>query len=211
MDSTFWGRKFGVMVWMDARSKVTLLKRYITSEKINYYLEGLNELKDKGYIIKAVVCDGRRGLLQSVKNIPVQMCQFHQVAIVTKYITKKPKQEPAKKLKELMHLLSKTDKESFIGAINDWHIKWKIFLDERSTNTNTGKTFYTHRRLRSAYRSIMTNMPWLFTWYDYPSLAIPNTNNGLEGTFTHLKNKLRNHNGLSMDRRKKFVDEFFKA
>lgn len=211
MDSTFWGRKFGVMVWMDARSKVTLLKRYITSEKINYYLEGLNELKDKGYKIKAVVCDGRRGLLQSVKDIPVQMCQFHQVAIVTKYITKKPKQEPAMKLKELMHLLSKTDKESFIGAINDWHIKWKIFLDERSTNTNTGKTFYTHRRLRSAYRSVMTNIPWLFTWYDYPNLAIPNTNNGLEGTFTHLKNKLRNHNGLSIDRRKKFVDEFFKV
>ncbi len=54
-------------------------------------------------------------------------------------------------------------------------------------------------------------MPWLFTWYDYPELKIPNTTNTIDGHFADLKNKLRNHNGLSIERKKKFIDEFFKA
>jgi hypothetical protein len=209
MDSTFWGRGFGIMVWKDAKTKKTLLKKYIRTEKTHLYNEGLQEICNMGYKIKAIVCDGKRGLLQSIKGTPVQMCQFHQVAIVTRYITRKPRIEPAKELKGIMHLLSRTDKESFEGAITAWHKKWQIFLNERSKNPETGKTSYTHKRLRSAYRSITTNFPWLFTWYDYPDLKIPNTNNILEGSFTDLKNKLRNHNGLSIKRKQKFVDEFF--
>lgn len=42
-------------------------------------------------------------------------------------------------------------------------------------------------------------------------LKIPNTTNAIDGHFADLKNKLRNHNGLSMARKKKFIDEFFKA
>ncbi len=41
--------------------------------------------------------------------------------------------------------------------------------------------------------------------------GIPNTNNGLEGKFTDLKSKLRNHNELSKEHRKVFIDEYFKA
>ena len=42
-------------------------------------------------------------------------------------------------------------------------------------------------------------------------IGIPNTNNALEGSFTDLKTKLRNHAGLSKERRKKVIDEYFKA
>lgn len=74
-----------------------------------------------------------------------------------------------------------------------------------------GKNRYVHKRLRSAYRSLTTNLNWLFTWYDYIDLKIPNTTNAIDGHFADLKNKLRNHNGLSEARKKKFIDEFFKA
>ena len=42
-------------------------------------------------------------------------------------------------------------------------------------------------------------------------LSMPNTTNAIDGQFSDLKNKLRNHNGLSEARKKKFIDEFFKA
>ena len=45
-------------------------------------------------------------------------------------------------------------------------------------------------------------------FYDKAELCIPNTNNALEGVFTDLKTKLRNHNGLSKEHRKVFIDEF---
>ncbi len=74
-----------------------------------------------------------------------------------------------------------------------------------------GKKRYVHKRLRSAYRSLKTNLPWLFTWYDHMDLKIPNTTNAIDGHFADLKNKLRNHDGLSIARKKKFIDEFLKA
>jgi hypothetical protein len=92
-----------------------------------------------------------------------------------------------------------------------WHIKWQTFLDERSTNPINGKTFYTHKRLRSAARSLKNNLPWLFTWYDHIELRIPNTTNAIDGHFADLKNKLRNHSGLSEKRKRKFIDEFLKV
>jgi len=211
MDTTYWGTKFGVMLFKDAITGENLLKYYVKTETNKLYKKGIEELKSQGYTIKAIVCDGRRGLLQSFNDIPVQMCQFHQAAIIRRYITKKPRMPAAIELKEIVKLMTETDRESFEGLLEEWHKRWEMFLNERTVNPETGKSTYTHKRLRSAYRSLKTNLKWLFTWYDYIDLNIPNTTNAIEGHFADLKNKLRNHNGLSIERKKKFIDEFLKA
>ncbi|GAC1496569.1 MAG: hypothetical protein NVS1B13_26700 [Flavisolibacter sp.] len=211
MDSTYFGRGFGIMVFKDAATKIVLKMNFIKAETIALYLSGLADIEKSGYKILAVVCDGRRGLLSALRGVPVQMCNFHQVAIVTRYITRNPRMQAGKELKKIAHLLVRTDKESFVGMLDDWLVKWKAFLNERSINPETGKSKYTHTRLRSAHRSLITNLPWLFTWYDNIELNIPNTTNLLEGSFTDLKNKLRNHNGLNQNRKSKFIIEFFKA
>ena len=126
-------------------------------------------------------------------------------------ITKNPKLPASIELKELVAMLKMTDKESFEGGLELWFEKWESFLNERTTNPETEKSHYTHKRLRSAYRSLKTNLKWLFTWYDYYELNIPNTTNAIDGHFSNLKNKLRNHNGLSKERKIKFIDEFLKA
>jgi hypothetical protein len=139
------------------------------------------------------------------------MCQFHQSAIIRRYLTKRPKLQAAQELMTVLELMKQTDKESFEGALMQWYMKWEKFLNERTVNQITSKSFYTHKRLRSAYRSLKNNLPWLFTWYDHMDLKIPNTTNAIDGHFADLKNKLRNHNGLSMSKKKKFIDEFLKA
>lgn len=78
-------------------------------------------------------------------------------------------------------------------------------------NKETNKSFYTHKKLRSAYNSLIRNLPWLFTWYDYYDLNIPNTTNAIDGHFSDLKKKLRCHNGMSIPHKMKFIDEFLKA
>jgi len=211
MDTTYWGRGFGVMLFKDAYSKENLLKYYVKTETNILYIRGIKELQEKGFIVLGIVCDGRKGLIQAFEEIPVQMCQFHQSAIMRRYLTKKPKLQAAQELMEVVDLLKQTDKESFQGVLNEWHIKWEKFLNERTTNEETGKSFYTHKRLRSAYRSLKNNLPWLFIWYDHIEIDIPNTTNAIDGHFADLKNKLRNHNGLSEKRKRKFIDEFLKA
>jgi hypothetical protein len=211
MDTTYFGRAFGVMLFKDAYTGENLYKQYVKHETNQLYAEGIAHLKGKGFTVRAIVCDGRKGLLQLFNDIPLQMCQFHQTAIITRYLTRKPKLQAGKDLQSLVRLLTKTDKESFIGGLNAWHSKWEKFLNERTKDGETGKTHYTHRRLRSAYRSLKTNLPWLFTWYDNIDIKIPNTTNAIDGHFADLKNKLRCHNGLSLKRKKKFIDGFLKA
>lgn len=210
MDTTYFGRKFGIMVFKDSLSGQILYKQYVKQETNKLYFKGVEEIARRGIKIQSIICDGRKGLFQLFEVIPLQMCNFHQVAIIRRYLTKKTKMQASKELWELVLLLTKTDKESFEGGLADWHTKWYSFLNERKTDIN-GKNRYIHKRLRSAYRSLSTNLPWLFTWYDYFALNIPNTTNAIDGHFADLKNKLRNHNGLSIARKKKFIDEFLKA
>ena len=211
MDTTYWGREFGVMLFKDAITKENLLKYYVKNETNALYIKGIQELISKGFEVIAIVCDGRKGLLQSFNDIPVQMCQFHQKTIIVRYLTKNPKLPAAQELMKVVNLLTNTDKESFEGILGLWHEKWGDFLKERSINSLTGRTHYTHKRLRSAYRSLKNNLSWLFTWYNKIELNIPNTTNAIDGHFADLKNKLRNHNGLSLERKKKFIDGFLKA
>ena len=199
------------MLFKDAITKENLLKYYVKTETNALYKQGIEDLQSKGFLVKAIACDGRKGLLTSFGTIPVQMCQFHQAAIIRRYLTRNPKLPAAIELMEVVSLMKQTDKESFVGALNEWHNKWRSFLNERTINEETGKSFYTHKRLRSAYRSLKTNLKWLFTWYDNIGLNIPNTTNAIDGQFADLKNKLRNHNGLSIERKKKFIDGFLKA
>lgn len=199
------------MLFKDAYTKENLLKYYVKSETNALYQQGIDELKRNGFEVLAIVCDGRKGLFNLFGDIPIQMCQFHQVAIIRRHITKNPKLPASFELKELVAMMKMTDRESFEGGLELWLSKWKSFLNERTTNPITRKSHYTHKRLRSAYRSLKINSKWLFTWYDYLGLNIPNTTNAIDGNFSDLKNKLRNHNGLSKGRKRKFIDEFFKG
>lgn len=195
----------------DSYTGLVLLRYYVKNETNRQYIQGVNKLKLDGFNIVGIVCDGRRGLLQSFEKIPVQMCQFHQVAIITRYLTTKPKVLASIELKALVELLTSSNKEVFSEQLLTWYLKWKSYLDERTTNEITGKSYYTHKRLRSAYRSLNTNLKWLFVWQENPKDNMPNTTNALEGLFSDLKTKMRVHNGLSIQRKKKFIDEFFKA
>jgi hypothetical protein len=177
MDATYWGRNFGVVVFKDALRKKILWRKFVRYETLADYQEGVDWLEEQGFTILGIVCDGLRGMLRMLGKYRVQMCQYHQVSIVRRYLTKSPELEASKELLSIAKLLSHTDKESFIGLFEAWLSKWDKFLKERNKDKKTGKSYYIHRRLRSAYLNLTRNMPYLWTFYDHAGLGIPNTNN----------------------------------
>ncbi len=208
MDTTYWGRNFGLMVIKDSLRKRILWRKYVRNETIADYLEGVEFLEDHGYKIWGVVCDGMRGVMQALKKYPVQMCQFHQILIVRRYLTQDPDLEASQALLGLVNSITMIDKESFIGAFNEWYTKYKDVLNERTPDKRFKTPPYMRPRLRSAYLSIKRNMCWLWTFYDYTDRLIPNTNNGLEGIFSDIKSKVRVHSGIKRENRKKLIDEY---
>ena len=206
MDTTYFRRGFGVMVFYDHWGHKYALRSYVNTETIQLYKQGINKLRFQGWEIRGIVCDGRKGLFTAFPGIPMQMCHFHQQAIIRRYLTQNPKVEASKELREISLTLSSINEESWVYVLDDWYIKWKEYLKERTTNPETGKWHYTHKRLRSAYRSLKTNTPYLFTYQKHPELNMPNTTNPLEGRFTDLKNKLRNHPGIKDNIKIKLTD-----
>ena len=203
MDSSSFG-DFGMMVWRSPELKKNLYAKVVMSETIEEYRAGLKHLLDRGWQIKAIISDGR-GLGQDFFGIPVQMCHFHQVKIVTKYLTKNPILTPNIELRALALKLTKTDKESFTGWLSEWYEKHEEFLKEKTVDLKTRKSHFTHKRTRSAYFSLKRNLPYLFTFQDHIELNIPNTNNSMEGTFSYIKKKVNIHNGLRQDRKIKLI------
>ena len=210
MDTTYWGRNFGLMVIKDSLRKKILWRKYVGHETIADYLAGVQWLKDHGFRIYGVVIDGLRGLAQALRPYPVQLCQFHQVLAVRHYLTQEPDLDASRELLDLINNITKMDKESFIGAFEEWYVRNKDVVNERVNDKRIKRKTppYMRPRLRSAYLSVKRNMPLLWTFYDFPNLGLPNTNNGLEGVFSDIKTKLRVHSGISKEHRKKIIDEY---
>jgi hypothetical protein len=210
LDTTYWGRHFGLMVIKDALRNKILWHKYVRNETIAQYIEGISWLKSQGFKIYGAVIDGMRGLAQALYPIPVQMCQFHQILIIRRYLTQEPDLEASVQLLDLVKNITRMDKECFIGAFNEWYEKYKDVLNERVHDKRIKRNTppYMRPRLRSAYLSLRRNMPLLWTFYDHPETGLPNTNNGIEGLFSDLKGKLRVHRGISKDNRKKLLDEY---
>lgn len=204
IDTTYFGN-MGVMAFKDAIGKKIIHCRLVTNESASDYKLWVKELQDEGWTIEGIVCDGKRWLLGRFGDIPTQMCQFHQVAIIRRYVTKKPKIQANKDLKILGELLTRTDKETFEYALDSYEDMYRDFMKEKSIWPDW-KTRYTHKRTRSAYFSLRRNLQYLFVWYNrHWKLKIPNTTNWLEWYFSHLKSKVRIHRWLKKERKIKLI------
>ena len=206
-DTTFFKRDFVVCVFRSPHLKKNLYWEEIQFETAAAYRLARERLEAQGFTILAIVLDGKRGIREVFSDLPVQMCHFHQKAIITRYITTRPNLEAGQELRKLTFSLSQSDEEEFSRRLSEWYGKWAEFLKEKTVDPETGRWHYTHRRLRAAYRSLKTNLPYLFTYRKYPELNIPNTTNSLEGTFSHLKELVTIHRGLNVSLKRKLIDE----
>lgn len=209
MDTTYWGRGFGLMVIKDAYRNKILWRKYVRSETVADYIEGVRWLEDNGFRIYGIVCDGMRGLVNALRQYPVQMCQFHQIMAVRRYLAEDPELEASSELLRITKQIAHTDKGSFIGMLEQWYDEYKNVLDERVHDKRRKRPPFMRPRLRCAYLSLKRNMRWLWTFYDNrDSILIPNTNNGLEGIFSDIKSKVRVHSGMKRENRKRLIDEY---
>ena len=203
IDATFFGREYGFLVFHDCQ-KVIYFKE-IKTESVKHFREGIMALKAANYRIVSVTIDGRRGYINNIRkllgNIPIQMCLFHQKAIVRRYITDRPRSQCGKDLKESMHLLCKSEShQEFINQFYALQEKYRYLLLQKNELGH-----YKHNALRAAFKAIDSNMLYLFTYTDLKNSNIPPTINHLEGLFGHLKERIKIHRGLDQNRKKKAV------
>jgi len=207
IDTIYFGRKFGIIVFRSPTLKKNLVWYVVKKESVEDYEKGIGVLISAGFRITGATVDGKPGVLKQLQQLglPVQMCQFHMQQIVTRYTTRRPKLPAGRELREIALRITRTDQASFEYWLNQWHTKWKNFLNEKSWDEEERRWWFTHKRLRQAYRSLVKHLPYLFIYHHYPDM--PNTTNSLDGSFSHLRDKLRLHRGLRWDRKLKVIYE----
>ena len=98
--------------------------------------------------------------------------------------------------------------EVYMNEYAQWKRMYHDCLNRRTIHKD-GKSYYLHRRLRSAMNSLDYYLPYLYTYQRPECEGMPNTNNKIEGTFTNLKKNLNNHSGMSIQNRMRFISGYF--
>ena len=167
---------------------------------------------------KMVVSDGGTGFAKALKKVwpkaKHQRCIFHVFCQVKRYITSRPNTMAGIELysisKDLLTIKNKQEAKLWTNRFIKWIKKYQEFLSEMTIDERGNKR-PTHERLLKAERSLLKLIKenTIFTYLDEElnaEFSAPATNNRIEGGInSRLREMLRNHRGLSIERRIKAV------
>lgn len=214
VDATYFGDRLEdtswcVVVFRDFYGKEDLWWTYAHTETTSVYYEGRHYLEHLGYIILSVTADGFGGIKQAFSGIPYQMCFVHMERLIRKGTTRNPKTEAGQVLRALTLSLFDTNSKTFKRRYTEYLERYAPFLNEKSFNPETGRSDWTHEKLRTASLSIHMHMPFLFT--HETDVSIPTTSNALEAHFRHINEITAVHCGLSREQKQKLISTILLA
>jgi len=200
VDGTYFGirgddTEWCMVVFRDPHAKENLWWRFCNTETTGVYREGSEYLESLGYTIRSVTGDGFGGIRQAFSGTPFQMCHVHMERLVTNGTTKNPQTEAGQVLLALVRTLGTTDSRTFMRRLENYRVKYRSFLNERTVNPLTGESRWTHEGVRQALNSLIRFQSFLFT-YETDD-AIVSTSNTLEGHFSHINRVTSIHRGIS--------------
>jgi len=168
---------------------------------------------------KVVVCDGRRGLLQALKEVfpdaTIQRCIIHIVRYARSLLTQKPRYEAGQELSQLMIRLlqvrTRRQKRRWKRRFFRWCKKYERFLSERTYGEEKKRSWwYTHKKLRTVRTLILHALPHVFTFIGHH--PIPRTTNHVEGGINNRAKELRRrHRGLSLEKQQVMISFFLSS
>ena len=212
LDGIYLGRKACVLICCDEKYVLGwYLCRY---EHAGAWISLMRRIAEP----RMVVSDGGTGFAKALKKVwpkaKHQRCIFQVFCQVKRYTTSRPNTMAGIELyalaKDLLKIKTKKEAEIWVKRFLDWIKKYQKFLEEMTIDERGNKR-PTHERLLKAERSILKLIRenTLFTYLDEElkdSFDAPSTNNRVEGGInSRLREMLRNHRGLSIERRIKAV------
>jgi hypothetical protein len=210
IDATYF-KRFCALCYQDHEDGYTQLVRFSDGEHFEEIREDLTNLIRLGVQIESITTDGRKSILKAIKkSLPdaiVQRCLVHIQRMCLLWLTRFPKHLAGIELRQLalqiMAIKTENDRLYWTRQFSAWHERHRVYLQEKTFNQSTGRYWYTHKLLRRSYLTIKRALPNMFHYLTNPK--IPATTNGIEGFFSHLKNHLDLHRGLTLKHRVNFI------
>jgi len=210
LDATYFNQ-FCMVGYQDDLDGYMQLLRFTDGEHYEEIREDLENLIKLGVHLESITTDGHKSILKAIKkatpDVIAQRCLVHIQRMCLIWLTRYPKHPSGQELRKhvllLLKIKTKNDKIFWIKELKDWYQKYRDYINEKTYNPDTGRYWYTHKLLRRSYFTINRALPNMFHYLNNPK--IPNTTNGIEGYFSHLKNHLDLHRGLTLRNRINFI------
>lgn len=210
MDATYFSQ-FCLVAYQDDFDGYTQLIRFTDAEHFEEIKEDLDNLIRLGVHLESITTDGHKSVLKAIKksvpDVLVQRCLVHIQRMCLIWLTRFPKHSSGQELRSLVLLLLKIKAENdrlfWNNQLNLWYGRHQDYLSEKTYNEETGRYWYKHKLVRRSYFTIKRALPNMFHYLQ--NTDIPNTTNGIEGYFSHLKNHLDLHRGLTLRNRINFI------
>ncbi|MCR5583274.1 MAG: IS1249 family transposase [Eggerthellaceae bacterium] len=205
-------------IWL-GRSAVLLIAR-TDDHVIGCHLARSENSLDWGFLMRRIappdvlVCDGMGGIEKARRawwpDTRVQRCVFHAFCQVKRCTTSRPKLQAGAELygiaRDLLAVSEANGAAEWLASFSSWCARWERFLGERTIVD--GRPQYKHERLRKARRGLerLCRAGTLFTFLDEGLAAggaISPTSNAIESGNARIREVLRSHRGLALDRRVK--------
>lgn len=200
-----------MLCYQDHEDGYTQLIRFTDGEHFSEIKEDLDNLIKLGVHIESITTDGHKSILKAIKNslpdVMVQRCLVHIQRMCLLWLTRFPKHTAGVELRQLvlklLRIKTNNDRIYWTTQLSLWHERHKNYLQEKTFQEQTGRYWYKHKLIRRSYLTIKRALPNMFYYLSNP--LIPNTTNGIEGFFSHLKNHLDLHRGLTLQHRMNFI------
>jgi transposase-like protein len=164
-----------VALGIDMEGRKDVLGLYVgTNESSKYWLNILNELKNRGVKDILIICaDGLSGMKEAITaafpKTEYQRCIVHQVRNTLRYVGEKNKKEMAKDLKTIYHApseetaraklseVTKKWEKNYPNALKSWNKNWDVISPIFKFSSTVRKVIYTTNAvesLNSTYRRL---------------------------------------------------------
>lgn len=209
-DGTFLHRPQSLVALMDATTHTLVRGQYGVSESSAPQLWAFfDPLRRDGLAPRSVTVDGNPHVVKVLQalwpDVVIQRCLVHIQRQGLAWCRRSPKTPSARQLRALFLQVTRihtvTDRDDFLAQWAAWEEQYGAGIQRRP---ETGRVFSDIKRARSL---LLRALPDMFHYLADPQ--VPRSTNGLEGYFSRLKARYRQHRGLSPHKRPQYFAWYF--
>lgn len=204
-DGTYFNRKNCFLLLLDGLSGKAVDYRYRVRENYAIAYEIFQGIRDCGCNPIAITTDGNTSVIRALKtvwpNITIQRCLAHIQRQGLSWLRRYPKLEASKELRKIYLLIFGIEnyrhRDEFLKIFLKWERRYGQFVKSLPSKD---KVYSDLQRARSL---LLNAGPDMFHYLDDPKITP--TTNLIEGYFSALKGKYKQHHGLSKINRPKYL------
>lgn len=208
-DGTFLHRRRGMYAAMEGIQHRLIYAGYGVNEGPRDLAIFCRWLKQQGLTPKSITIDGNPHIFRIAQalwpQVIIQRCLIHIQRQGLSWCRLHPKRTDARHLRQILLMVlnvrSHRQRQQFERSFDQWNEHYGRKLVQTS---NRGWVTIDLQRARSM---ILRALPYMFSFLEDSN--IPRSTNALEGYFSRLKHRYRQHRGLSMRHRTNYFQWYF--